>query len=138
MVKVGFPGGPRLEWYDRNPSTQNIYYTGSGVAPHGMTSRASYTVPTGKKAFVGGAVGDILRRAAAGTVSEVYAFYSIGGVNLMAISHFNNTAGHAERGAGLTSSVALAGTTLAISTIDGSTGGTMNYYLSVAIMEFSA
>ena len=138
MVRVGFPGGPRLEWYDRSPSNENIDYGASSVAPHSLTERASYTVPTGKKAFVSGAYGDVMRRSAAGTLGEAYAFFTVAAVVLMAIGHNNNSEGHTERGSGLASSVVLTGTKISIETIDESTGGTMNYYLSISIMEFSA
>jgi len=49
---VRVTGAERPPWYDRNPIRRQLSYVGSAIAPHGLTSRASYTVPTGKRAYI--------------------------------------------------------------------------------------
>jgi len=137
-VKVGFPGGPRLEWYDRNAINGTVFYLGTGVAPHSVTVRATYTVPTGKKALIGAICLQFLRVTAAGTVGQIHAYFDIGpGLGLTGQMLDNNVGAHLEREVNM-NSVLLEGEGLGLSTLDLSTGGTVNYGLSAAIMEFDA
>ena len=137
-MRVGFPGGPRLEWYDRNPIDQTVSYVGSNVAPHSLTVRASYTVPTGKKAFIGGAAVEVSRRTVATTIGDVLAYVSFAGETSLNIFHRDNTEGTVERGSLNINGVMLAGASLTLNTQDTSEGGAMNYWISTVIMEFDA
>lgn len=137
-MRVGFPGGPRLTWYDRNGIDATIAYSGGAVAPHVVTLRATYTVPTGKKAFLGACCININRDAIATTLGLVFAYLSFAGSQSLYVSHENNTVGHAERGSVNVNGVLLAGQTAQLSTGDGSTGGTMDLMISLVVMEFDA
>ncbi len=57
MTTTVFPGFPgtviRPPHYDRNPTRIQVNATSGGaVAPHSFVNRATYTVPTGRKALV--------------------------------------------------------------------------------------
>jgi len=137
-MRVGFPGGPRLEWYDRNPSGQVAQYSGSAIGPHSATVRASYTAPTGKKVMVMLVFGEVFRSAAATTLGKARIAFTIGGASTLEISHQDNTVGSIQRfGSGMTL-ILLAGQAVQISTQDLSTAGTLDYRTQVQMIEFSA
>jgi len=129
---------PRAEWYDRNPSKENIGYQGWHIAPHSETIRSQYTVPTGKKAFIGGAYASVLRYTVATLVGTAVIYLGIGAEPLVVVEHLNNTVGIREWGLGLPSSVMLEGDNASIKTADPSNGGLMDYQAGIAIMEFDA
>ena len=137
-MKVGFPGGPRLEWYDRNPLSATIDYLGTAIAGHSVTVRATYTTPTGKKAFLGAASLQFLRVTAAGVLGQIHTYFFAAGSMILMAQLLDNTAGaHLEREINL-NAVLLDGESISFSTFDASTGGTVNYSLGAAIMEFDA
>ncbi|MGE0136104.1 MAG: hypothetical protein AB7L91_19060 [Dehalococcoidia bacterium] len=132
--------GGRPAYYDRNPSSMSLYYNGVGVAPHGSTTRGSYTVPSGKRARVEFAASRVVRAseaAAAGTI-ESQTGYQLGanGTAIAFVRTTTNTVGdfaHDAKAAGVT---LVPGDMALLSTSDGSTGGTVNYNLSERILEF--
>jgi len=142
-VRVGFPGGPRLEWYDRNPYHRFQSYMNNNTAPHGVTTRWTYTVPTGKKAFVEGAQTYIHRITAAAPVGLVqvviYVTPSGGGMSAFLLSQLiTNNVGdkdHTEIGGG---PVLYPGDAIEGQTSDVSTGGTTNLNITTEITEFNA
>jgi len=137
-VRVGFPGGPRLEWYDRNPSTQDQYFVAGATAPHISTQRWSYTVPAGKKVILRGLIVH-LRRSGAATLLGVAAGYMRVGVNeLLRCFHYDNTLGSMEHDNIALEQLYLAGVALTGWTFDLSTGGTMEYLLNCVLTEFDA
>jgi len=138
MVRVGFPGGPRLEWYDRNPIAKSQAYNGSGVAPHSMTVRATYTVPTGKKALIAFAEGVIVRVTAATAVGWVEVLVQGANNEAFRLNHINNTVNSYEQGRTYVGYVLLAGQDINLQTQDLSTGGTLSYNVFITSMEFSA
>jgi len=137
-VRVGFPGGPRLEWYDRNPISQSISYVAGNVAPHSATTRATYTVPTGKKALIGGTQNLIRRATVAGTVGEVLVEFIMPGLMVLIDIHENNTVGSQSKREISPNSLLLEGDLVQIETIDESTGGTMDYWLYMTVTEIDA
>lgn len=138
MVRIGFPGGPRLDWYDRDPSSTDIGYTGVDVAPHSSTQRASYTVPTGKKAWVQSLSAWIKRTAVATTLGYAkVTFYCPTGVAQRTL-HNDNTDESEVAGFETMATLIMAGEVCAIYTSDSSTGGTVSYIAGMRITEFSA
>lgn len=129
---------PRAEWYDRNPSDQSVGYLAVAVAPHTTTTRATYTVPTGRKAFITALHAEVYRRDAPTTAGKVYAQVFWSGVVMLKASHLNATVGSVERSSVGVDNALMAGDTVFIETCDLSTGGTMDYQVGVAIVEFDA
>jgi len=137
MPRVGFPGGPRLEWYDRNPqATQQGYY--GVIAPHADTVRATYTVPTGKKAMVTGVHGHIRRVTAATTVGLVTINFRRQATIYQVLQHVDNNVNSMKDVSMLQTTALSAGETLSESTEDLSTGGTMELRIGRHITEFDA
>jgi len=143
MPRVGFPGGPRLNWYDRNPACKVGVWSGSGVAPHAATQRLSYTVPSGKKAIIEVLECSVIRKTAATTagVMQGYAVLTpYGGpptTFLVAWIETNTVDARSDRFLG--GAVTLfAGDVLALKTLDLSTGGTGSYFQAYKGTEFSA
>jgi len=128
----------RPEWYDRNASQAGIAYGATNVAPHVITSRASYTVPSGKKAFITAVQLDVRRRVAATTLGTVLARLNLAGGTGFVALHENNTVDSRRSIETSIGSILLAGQTIELQTQDISTGGAMDYTLSVVIVEFSA
>jgi len=135
---VGFPGGPRLEWYDRNPSDVSIIMAHQTVGPHTVTTRATYTVPAGKKAFVAATHCEMRRITAASSLGTAYIYFTWAATNGIVVSFSNNTVGAEVRDGLQIGSVLFTGQSLLIRTMDDSTGGTITYGGTAIITEFSA
>ena len=137
-MRVGFPGGPRLEWYDRNPQGVEQAYTAAGVAPHGFTVRFTYTVPTGKKFFLENAVGITVRKTAATTPGM--AFCGVSARNYGVVEgqvRTNNVGDLNSMNVGRTV-IMVAGDQLKGDSQDASEGGTMDYEVYAHGIEFDA
>jgi len=132
------PFSPLLEWYDRNPADRTINYSAVGVAPHAMTERASYTVPTGKKAFVGGAAMLLERGSVPTTMGSVYGNVIFGNNGTWWVTHADATLRSNVKETVTFSGVLLPASTLKIYTQDTSTGGAMDYRICCVAMEFNA
>jgi len=133
----------RPAWYDRNPIQQVDYYTGQTVAPHGVTIRCTYTVPAQKKAIVESLQVNLVRRATATTagVAGAYAMLTPNGGTAEEIldSHiFANTIGDKDGQAQQGALTLLEGDKLDLKTYDGSTGGTVDYFVAFKLTEFDA
>jgi len=142
-VKVGFPGGPRLEWYDRNPYHRFQSYHGEDVAPHVQTTRWSYTVPYGKKAFVESAFVYVERATAAGTARLAQSQIEIQPFGqstnyLLLVALRTNTVGDHDHEAMGNGPILLVGDAVGGYTVDTSTGGTVDYTMDAKITEFDA
>lgn len=137
-MRVGFPGGPRLEWYDRNPQLTRLAYNVGAVAPHAATTRATYTVPSGKKAIVTTVSLQVLRESAAAPVGlSGCLFGQAGGTSGTAYMLKNNVGDSQTLYLGTTALVA-AGEDVTISSVDLSTGGTHRFSMFVSVVEFNA
>ena len=136
-MRVGFPGGPRLEWYDRNPLSKNPSYEGS-VGPHAAVDRASYTVPTGKKFLLENSMVHMDRDVEATTPGwagvEILARDA---VLIYATIRTNVVGDKAKMNVGR-SVIMRAGEVVRISSFDLSTGGTIRYDSSFHGIEFDA
>jgi len=111
------------------------------VAPHGITVRWEYTVPAGRKAFVESLQVRIMRTAAATTLGKAHAIIVLipsgqAGAYQFVCSLLNNTVGASESLSVGQALVLNPGDTLRAATLDGSTGGTCDYFLSCKITEF--
>jgi len=140
-MKFGFPGGPRLEWYDRNPVAKHYASNPSSVAPHSATVRWIYTVPSGKKAFISILQAGVTRQTAATTLGQAYAaiYLTISAVSdvILAANLNDNTVG-AKNVLVASGGVLNAGDSIYGQTMDISTGGTCMYNVNYYTTEFNA
>lgn len=143
MPSVGHVQSSRPLYYDRTMVSRTSYYSSGAIAPHGITERWTYTVPTGKKAFVQSLLAVAQRITAAAPVSQYAALVTVtpnGGTLarvLLALLLTNNVGDSAREHYGASGALA-AGDVLASSTVDLSTGGTVDYNLSAWYIEFDA
>ena len=137
-MRVGFPGGPRLEWYDRNPQPKEGGYAGSAVAPHTLTQRFTYTVPTGKKFFLENAYAYLMRYAAADAAERVMASISARGQSLAFTQIMTNAVGDKDSMNVGRSVIMQAADVLLGNTSDASTAGSVDYSLNYHGIEFDA
>jgi len=129
---------PRALYYDRNPIARMIYYRANGVAPHAATQRASYTVPTGKKALVVGASAMMMRATAATSLGRVHSFGGTASSIAFDCYHKNNTVDSMVTVQNPIQYPFFEGVQLSLATEDLSTGGTMDYDISTTFTEFDA
>lgn len=55
-MRVGHLVPARFEWYDRNPTSLLLLFQQTGGPPNGGITRWTYTVPSGRKAWLSAAV----------------------------------------------------------------------------------
>jgi hypothetical protein len=142
-MRTGQPIIGRPAWYDRNAITRINGWQSNNTAPHSRTSRFSFTVPAGKKAFVEYASIYARRSTAASTAGLVQATIEItpsgGGIAVIAEAQLlTNNVGDADRmdvGQGITLN---AGDKIEGYTVDASTGGAVNLLVACKITEFDA
>ena len=137
-MKVGFPGGPRLEWYDRNPQPIEQAYWAEDLAPHTITERFSYTVPTGKRFFLENARVKVVRTAAATAVDRIIAAVQARAIEIVEVDLHKNQVGDSDGENVGRSVIMLAGEVLRAVTYDDSTGGTADYRMMAHGIEFDA
>jgi hypothetical protein len=128
----------RLAYYDRAPTNTALNFQVNAVTPHATTTRATYTVPTARKAIVTGGTMGWRRVTAAGTPSSFSNQLAAPSGFLAQASSLTNTV---DKSTDLTVSsgqVALAGQSIAFTTSDASTTGTVDYYGVCGILEFDA
>jgi hypothetical protein len=133
----------RPEWWDRNPITNSIQYVATGVAPHGATQRASYTVPAGKKAYVDMVLLTVRRDLAAGAaaLAAAYATYTPSGgteTRLFQQGDFQNTVNAGQQATITQFGFLGVGDAVKLYTLDASTGGTYTYLIGAKITEYDA
>ena len=137
-MRVGFPGGPRLEWYDRNPISRALEVDSLGTAPHGVTVRDTYTVPEGKKAWAMTLVTSVRRATAAGTEGAVVSRVRVAGVSVLVTKTWSNVANEGAEKEIVQVSYVKAGDTVTWETSDGSTDGTVDFEYARRVTEFDA
>lgn len=141
-MNILYPGGIKPEWFDRNPLVRNKNWSGNNIAPHVLTTRVTYTVPTGRRVFIARYFLMLWRQAAAapadvalirfkfndtvidGTIDQIY--QNNNNLNIYAFS------GGGQLGWG------TSGQSFIIETADLSTGGQYAYNGSFTIVEFDA
>jgi len=135
-VNVDLSTKARLQpWYQTNFDTVTATYDGS-AAPHGLTTRFTYTVPANRIAIIENTMIEALRLTAAGTLGTVDVYILADSVYIAKVFFYNNTvysAGYENQAKQI---LLKAGETCVGKTSDGSTGGTVNYRMMVNILEF--
>jgi hypothetical protein len=128
----------RLAYYDRAPTNTALNFQSNAIAPAGTTVRATYTVPTARKAIITGGSCGVRRRTAATTPAYPNVQLAAPSGFLAQLSTGSNAI---DQGADITiasGQVALAGQAIAFQTTDSSTAGTVDFYGVCAILEFDA
>jgi len=131
----------RGNYYDRNPSIKTVDYEASGVAPAAETVRGTYTVPSGRKAYVESTYVRIYREsvASAPRPSELMIFYiPSGGTKIKLGDAVQNANGLYDPMifAGAQLALLLPGDAVEVHTWDQSTGGTYNFNGAIKLCEF--
>ncbi len=142
-MNIANPSNARDTFADRNGTTQTIFYQASGVAPHTLTTRSTYTVPAGKKSQVTRIRLAHIRSTVATTVGKVQALLSYvpavaAGLNLALVQAIATTVGAGDELNSVAFDVLLAGDTIRLQTVDASTGGAIDYDLGVVLIEYDA
>lgn len=127
---------------ERSPTTITRSYSVASVAPHGATSRWTYTVPAGKLALVSALLTHVARDGATSTPGIAQGYIQLvasggSGVYVLLGSIISGTLGVQDHMALGQSLWLRAGDNMQGVTSDGSTGGTMFYILSMAAIEFN-
>lgn len=133
----------RPVYYDRNPLATQQSYEAGAVAPHVQTTRTTYTVPTGKKAYGEYIILFLFRSAAAAPVGIANAQASYtpsggGAANVGIIISNSNTVGATDRLVVTSFGLLAAGDVVTTSTTDSSTGGTVDYKTIQKYTQFDA
>jgi hypothetical protein len=142
-MRTGQPIIGRPAWYDRNPSSQWLSYQANNVAPHSITQRWVYTVPSGKKAILEFAACYVRRSAAATTVGrvqvDIWITPSGGSVKKISLAQLlTNNVGDMDRMDLGQSLILNAGDKIEGYSEDASTGGTTNILIAAKLTEFDA
>lgn len=135
-----FPGSARAAYYDRNAiRISTVGFLTAGAAPHVATTRATYTVPANRKAFITQSSLDMIRITAAAPAAKQYiTFFIVGESGDFEVTMLDNTVGASRNKTGGSGAVLFAGDVVQIKTFDGSTGGTADYDGQIEIIEFDA
>lgn len=131
----------RPTYYDRNAATALVGFSLGGVAPHGTTVRAGYTVPTNKKSFLDSLWMDIIRDGATATFGTVLVrlnYSPFGGGAAIMFQTFQN------QGTALVESQTVLpqfgymspGDSFTLTTSDASIGGTNAFNVNAKKTEF--
>jgi len=134
---------PKAVWYDRNPISRNDCWASINVAPHSVTTRWSYQVPSGKKALLEVVQARVTRSLAATTAglanSSIGLIPSGGTRKAIALATIRSNTLWDKEGATIGSAVALrTGDEIDYRTDDSSTGGTCDYIGAYKVTEFDA
>ncbi len=131
-------GQSRLSYYDRNLVLRVLVFQIDNLVPHGLTTRDTYTVPVGKKFIIAAVQVSLRRNTAAAPVGMAQAYATIGGVRVCQ-AWINNNNVDARHDAILSSqNVVSEGLVVNLVTSDSSTGGTIDYRMSLHGEEFDA
>lgn len=129
-------------YWDRNAAEKADTYEGT-LAPHSITTRITYTVAAGKKAFVDTAFCATIRAVVATSPGDVLSKIALtpnglGTVALLRANQYVNTYGENTYQNLGGSMLVLAGGVLIGQTQDTSTGGNCAFNLSYHAIEFDA
>lgn len=133
----------RPNYYDRNPEGVLPDFAGS-ASPHALTTRDTYTVPAGRKAYLE-YIGLMVRRATAATTplrfAAIITFFDTvlnKARNLDEVWSLTNTVGSGDRDSVASSIHLTTGDIITLQTIDESTGGVVTYNLITKLTEYDA
>ncbi len=134
-----FTGRPN--YYDRTPLAIN-QTAANGVGPHAFTTRYTYTVPTGRKAWIEAQIAEVDRLTAATTAARVEADVEV--VTAGPTTDFlycmfnNNVVGTLDKIVMGQAGMLIAGGQLIGADEDLSTAGTVNFGETSRATEFDA
>lgn len=141
MPRGGHYNPGRQAVYDRSPVGQALSYTADGVAPHGVTTRFTRTVPAGMRAVLQSAAATLLRVTAAAPVGllevTVTATVAAAPVRVVDLLLLTNAVGDTQRDVWSGELLLGAGDVLSGTSADASTGGTVDYRINALQTEFS-
>ncbi len=139
-MNIQYPTGETRQFYDRNTLIRALAYQNSALAPHGITVRATYTVPAAKKAVITQIDFTWGRQTAAAPVGDVFlqATVTVNGVTAeIAGLYVRDNTLFNWKNQNVPAQIWLnAGDIINLSTFDGSTGGTGYYVLGLVYVEF--
>lgn len=137
---VLYPNGQSPSFLGQHPANVSIGFIGNGVAPHANTSRASYTVPAGKRALIQACLGSVMRDTVGAPVGRYGLFVErddgVTPDTILSLTSLANTVGAYNSLSYADQSYMKAGDIVTIYTGDLSTGGTVSYFAHVSITEF--
>ncbi len=141
-MNIIYPTSPKPNFYDRSLATANAAYFNVGLAPHSGTSRISFSVPAGKVYVIDLIMFRTRRQTVATTVGYVTvdANFTRNSVQagLLQQSWSNNTQFFQVVDIHPCQIWLKAGDSLGVSTLDASTGGTVQYDLTIGYYSFDA
>lgn len=141
-MRVGHLNVTRPAYYDRAATATGRSYGAGGVAPHGVTTRWTYTVPTGSAAYIEYVQTGILRDGASGApgFSQALVQFNTGSNNpLIGNSWLQDGTAGARQLQGVGSAGYMqAGQDIQGRTGDTSVGGTCRYQVDAKLVEFVA
>lgn len=132
------------QMYEKNPLITVLSYIAALVAPHGLTTRATYTLPVGRKALCTNVTLEAIRDVVATATALIRTGLSIiAGNPFVPNSMVEPTAtgvvgNNVRTSVGWNSYLIVAGQTFLLVTGDASTGGSMTYRLGATVIEFDA
>lgn len=131
----------RPQFYDRNPGSILIDYSATGVAPHALTVRSTYTVPVARKAYLESGEMKLNRGTRPTGVLAPIRGWIKGVVSANAGTILTlvllTSAKYKSTQASLSSQITmLPGDSITLETQDTNTGGTADLDLSAKLMEY--
>jgi hypothetical protein len=140
-VRLGQASGARVAWWDRVPTSSFGAYRGAGIAPHTLTTRWSYTVPTNRRAMVETLFCGVTRQTLGSGPAETFAMVSRDAntdpLNPICMASVVNNSQNLVSQVGIgTTMFMIEGQSIYGITYDATTGGTVNYAVSANWTEF--
>lgn len=146
-MTIGYPAGNVSVLgapYDRTPVVVPATFASTGVAPHASTTRTTLTVPSSVKQILTALFMLVHRRTAPGAAAAVSVWTSYtpsGGANInlyWSPENFNPAADVLSQVQNLAPQIPLfPGDVIDQRTSDGSTGGTVDYFLTLLTLRFT-
>lgn len=129
-------------WHDRNATARGRSYSAGAVAPHGSTTRWTYTVPSSKKCLLESAWCLVMRDGAAAPAgrarSLVYVDTGDGTSEVGEPQILTNGVGDQQSALVAGQMTLNAGGIVAAVTEDSSTGGTVRFMATAKLTEYDA
>lgn len=126
------------QYWDRGGSVQWIGYDATGVAPHGSTQRAIYTVGNSHMAYCESAGVALARNNVAGTAGQWRGTVRWNTNKIFGTIHRGNSAGDvAPAVVGSSIGPLFAAESISLETRDTSTGGSVDYLLGLKVTDYS-
>ena len=139
-MKIQFSPTSLRYWFDRNPIDVSFYLTMDATAPHGLTTRGSYTVPSNKKALITNVYARAYRSTVAAPIglARMWFVKNLAGTPIYTMDclSYDNTVKMLWDDNAAMNYLLVDGDTFTVQSVDGSTGGQVYYAFEVTITEF--